>query len=197
MPGWNTDRPVYHRLPEESQQYQGNDVVDALTYPIDKILVDYKNALLNFEANFINPDTCRADALDWLAQLCGYTGEYWDSTWTEEQKRKLIKYSHIFVWAQKGSEILLNWLLNDVFELSATIYQVGEFLADISEADNDVIGGDLLEYFILLPLSYETYSKEWKLAEKINKLYSPVWVDSDVVYDGFYADFSEVGDPVL
>jgi hypothetical protein len=196
MSGWDTGRPIYHRLPSDAEQYQGNPVVDAITTPYDEILMQYKAALDSFEANFLNPDTARSDALDWLAQLCGFTGEYWMTEWADTAKRKLIKNSHLFIWRNKGTERLLVWLLNDVFELGAQVYQIGSFRADISAAGDDV-GGDGLEYYILMQFRYETTSKEWRLAESLNRLYMPVFTDSNVVYDGFYADMSRAGDPVF
>lgn len=195
MPGWNTGRPIYHRLPEESEAYQGNAIVDAITTPYDAILMEWKGLLENFEQDFLNPDTCRADALDWLAQLCGFTGEYWDSGWSEAQKRELIRRSHTFIWANKGCQVLLEYLLQ-VFSINARIFMLGQFLADISKA-GDAIGGDLLRYYILMPLDYLRTSKEWELTERLNRLYMPCFADSKVVYSQFTADFSCAGDPVF
>ncbi len=195
MPGWNTGRPIYHRLPEESEAYQQNPLVDAITAPYDAILMQWKDMAENFERDFLDPDTCRSDALDWLAQLCGFTGEYWDSGWSDAQKRELIRRSHTFIWANKGTQILLEYLLS-VFAINARIYQLGLFLADINKA-GDVVGGELLRYWILMPLDYLRTSKEWGLVERLNRLYMPCFADSRVVFERFYADFSVAGDPVF
>lgn len=192
---WEQGRPIYRRLPVDAEQYQENDVCDWLTQPYDATLVAWKNILLNFEADFLDPATAREDALDWLAQLCGFTGEYWDPTWPVAAKRELISKSHLFIWPNKGTESLLRYLLA-VFGINATIYRVGQFLVDINKV-GDQIGGELLRYWILMPLTYLSNSKEWQLAERLNRLYMPCFCDSAVVYDRFYADFSRVGDPIF
>lgn len=196
MSAWSEGRPIYLRLPSDAEKYQGNPAVDAITRPFDAILMQYKAAIDNFSRDFLDPDTARSDALDWLAQNCGFTGNYWDPLWTDAQKRLLIKNSHSFIWNNKGTYRLLYWLLNTVFAIPAQIFQVGQFLADINAAD-DVLGGDQLQYFLLMPMTYKTTSKEWRLAERLNYLYMPVFCSSDVVYDAFYADLSAAEDPVF
>jgi Phage tail protein (Tail_P2_I) len=195
MPGWSSGRPIYHRLPEESEAYQQNPLVDAITTPYDAILMEYKGLVENFERDFLDPDTARVDALDWLAQLCGFTGEYWDSSWTVAQKRELIKRSHSFIWANKGSQVLLEYLL-DVFSINARIYLLGQFLADINKI-GDLLGGDLMRYYVMMPLEYLRTSREWELVERLNRLYMPCFADSRVVYEQFYCDFSVIGDPLF
>ena len=196
MSAWNEGRPIYARLPSEAEKYNGNPIVDAITQPIDSILVSYKAFLDNFSRDFLDPDTARSDALDWLGQLCGFTQSYWDSSWGDAQKRLLIKNSHSFIWNNVGTERLLIWLLS-VFAIDATVYSVGDFLADISAADDDSVGGDQLQYYLLLPITYQTTDKAWLLATRLNDLYMPVFCDSDCVYDGFYADMSSADDPVF
>jgi len=196
MSAWNEGRPIYARLPSEAEKYNGNPVVDAITQPIDSILVSYKASLDNFSRDFLDPDTARSDALDWLAMNCGFTSNFWDSSWGDAQKRLLIKNSHSFIWSNKGTERLLIWLLS-VFAIDATVYSVGNFLADLSAADDDSVGGDQLQYYVLLPILYETFSPQFLLAQRLNYLYMPVFCDSDCVYDGFYADYSKCGDPIF
>ena len=196
MSGWSTNRPIYARLPSEAEKYNGNPAVDALCQPFDSILIQYRAALSNFERDFLNPDTARSDALDWLGQLCGFTGKFWQADWTDAQKRLLIKNSHSFIWNNKGTYRLLYWLLNTVFAIPAQIYQVGDFLADISAADDD-LGGDQLQYYVLMPITYQTTDKAWLLSTRLNYLYMPIFCDSAIVYDAFYADMSSANDPVM
>lgn len=195
MAGWDTSRPIYDRLPAESGAYQGNPIVDAITTPYDALLMQWRDLVMDFEANFLNPATCRADALDWLAQLCGFTGEYWDPNWADAQKRELISKSHLFIWPNKGTQILLEYLF-DLFAINARIYQIGQFLAGVNVA-GDVIGGELMRYWILMPLAYRRSGAEWELVERFNRLYMPCFADSRVCYDQFYAGFSVAGDPVF
>ena len=195
MPGWSTGRPIYHRLPAESEAYQGNPLVDAITNPYDALLMAWKASIDNFDRDFLDPDTCRSDVLDWLAQLCGFTGEYWDPTWTDAQKRELIRKSHLFIWPYKGTQILLEWLLG-LFEIQARIYLIGQFLVGVNVV-GDQIGGELLRYWILLPLEYRRTSETWALTERFNRLYMPCFAESRVCYERFYVGFSVVGDPIF
>jgi len=196
MSGWSTNRPIYARLPSEAEKYNGNPAVDALCQPFDSILVSYKSAIDNFERDFLNADTARSDALDWLAMNCGFTGNFWGTDWSDAQKRLLIKNSHSFIWNNVGTERLLIWLLNTVFAIPAQIFSVGQFLADINAADDD-LGGDQLQYYVLMPITYQTTDKAWLLATRLNYLYMPIFCDSAIVYDAFYADMSSADDPVF
>ena len=196
MSAWSEGRPIYLRLPSDAEKYQGNPVVDAICQPFDAILMQYKAAIDNFERDFLDPDTARSDALDWLAMNCGFTGKFWQADWTDAQKRLLIKNSHSFIWNNVGTYRLLYWLLDTVFAIPAQIFQMGQFLADINAAD-DVLGGDQLQYFLLMPITYKTTDKTWRLVEQLNKNFMPVFCSSDVVYQSFFSDLSKVGDPVM
>lgn len=192
---WEAGRPIYNRLPEDSEQYRYNPVVEAVTRPWDSMLLDYRNTLALFYQNYLDPQTALPANLDWLAQCVGYTGEYWDTNWTVAQKRSLIANSHTFVWPHKGTLALLEYLLV-LFAIAHQVYQPGQFLAGINAA-GDALGGDLLEYFILLPLTYLRTSREWQLAERLNRLYMPAWCNSLVCYEQFYAGFTVAGEPVF
>jgi len=196
MSAWSEGRPIFLRLPSDAERYQGNPAVDAITAPFDSILVSYKAAIDNFERDFLNADTARSDALDWLGQLCGFTGKFWQADWTDAQKRLLIKNSHSFIWANKGTERLLIWLLS-VFAIDATVLSTGDFLADINAADDDSVGGDQLQYYLLMPITYQTTDKAWLLATRLNDLYMPVFCDSAIVYASFMADLSSADDPTF
>ena len=196
MSAWSEGRPIFLRLPSDAERYQGNPIVDAITQPFDSILIQYKSAIDGFERDFLNPDTARSDALDWLAMNCGFTSIFWSTDWTDAQKRLLIKNSHSFIWSNKGTERLLIWLLS-VFAIDATVYSVNDFLADLSAADDDSVGGDQLQYYVLMPITYQTTDKAWLLSQRLNYLYMPVFCDSAIVYDAFYADMSSADDPIF
>lgn len=197
MAGWSTGRPVFDRLPLEG--YQDNEIVDAITLPYDLLLMEWKDLAQNFERDFLDPATCRVDALDWLAQLVGFTGEYWDPSWPVNIKRELIARSHQFIWPNKGAKILLQWLLQ-LFSIQARIYLLGQFLVGYNKV-GDALGGELLRYWILMPLTYRRESPEWELVERLDRLYMPCFTDgagaSRVVYEKFYVGFSKVGDPIF
>lgn len=199
---WETQRPIYHRLPIAEGKYQVADddteldpVADWLTKPLDANLISVKAAVQNFYQNYLDPDTANPENLDWLAQLCGFTGEYWETNWSVQSKRSLIKNSYTFIWENKGSRKVIEFMLS-TFALEGKIYLLGEFLAGRNLA-GDALGGEALEYFLLVPLKYLRISYEWRLANKINRLYSPCYVKSLVCYSQFTAGFSAAGEPVF
>lgn len=204
---WKLNRPVYLRLPEESGAYQGNEIVDAITIPWDETIVEIKNKLLSFNDDFINPETAREDVLDWLGQLCGFTGEYWDKTWDTNIKRELIKNSHTKIWPYRGTVLLLQYLL-DLFGIDAVVYVENVWFIGIT-AIGSPIGGRTLYYAIKL-FVHETRDKqfylrnspEWKFIDKLNRLYMPCWCGSIpkngnfIHYEKFIIGVSAVGDPL-
>lgn len=194
--GWAANRPIYGRLPEESQQYQGNDAADWLTLPWDDLLANSRGLAQNFYTTHLNPATADAANLDWLAQLSGYTGAYWDSQWPVAVKRTLITEAFSRVWPEKGSRALLEWIIA-LFGLEMRVYVLGDFLAGYSAA-GDTLGSDSgFEYFLRVKLIYARNGSQWALLERLNQLYSPVYVTSQVCYQQFYAGFSVAGDPVF
>ncbi|MDM9583083.1 phage tail protein [Nostoc sp. GT001] len=199
---WEQGRPIYKRLPIAEEKYQVapddpelDPVADWLTLPVDEYLVAIKAAVDNFYADYLDPTTAASENLDWLAQLCGFTGEYWETSWTEAQKRSLITNAFTFIWESKGTRAVLEFLLL-TFGIQGKIYLLGEFLAGRNVA-GDALGGEPLEYFLLLPLAYLRTSYQWRLAVKFNRLYGPVYVKSTVCYSQFVTGFSIAGDPVF
>lgn len=193
---WQANRPIYGRLPEESQQYQGNDAADWLTLPWDELLTNSRGLAQNFYATHLNPATADAANLDWLAQLSGYTGAYWDTEWPVSVKRTLIAQAFSRVWPEKGSRALLEWIIA-LFGLEMRVYILGDFLAGFSAA-GDTLGSDSgFEYFLRVRLIYRRQGPQWALLERLNRLYSPVYVTSLVCYEQFYAGYSAAGEPVF
>jgi phage tail P2-like protein len=202
MSAWDEGRPIFKRLPQYG--WQDNEVVDQITSAYDLVLIEIQQAILNFPRDFIDPDTCRADALDWLGQLSGYTGEYWDSAWSEAVKRQLIKDAQPVVWRYKGSFYLLDYLF-DSFSLSVRIRLRGQWRIGVSKV-GDPIGGGLLVYSLVLGSAtdpgYPRNSEQWRLIERLNRLYMPCWC-SPVTLNGNFLHYhrwrigrSMVGDPI-
>lgn len=193
---WNTGRPIFHRLPGENGAYTDNFVVDALTSPWDELLLDTKDKLDNYYSDYLDPDTALDANLPWLAQLCGFTGEYSLVSYPVTAQREFIKKSFSFIWPFKGSRPVLEFVLSLVS--GAKLYILGEFLADISKCDIDTLGADTnLIYFVLMPLSYLRTSPNWTLAKKLLHLYAPAYTKGILCYEHFYADFSACGEPLF
>lgn len=204
---WATGQPIYGRLPGENEAYQKDrtfesyNIADDIAYWLvaywDELLLETKATAEDFHTDYLDPETARADALDWLAQFAGYTGNYWDSEWPESAKRALIANAYSQVWPMKGTRELLEWLLSSaVFNLEARVFILGDFLAGISQA-GDVLGSDPFTFFILVDLDYLRVSSEWRLIEQLRQLFTPIYCESRVCFEEFYAGFSVAGDPVF
>jgi phage tail P2-like protein len=201
MSAWSEGRPIFLRLPLYG--WQDNAIADAITEPYDRSLIELKEAILNFPRDFIDPDTCRSDALDWLAQLMGFTGDYWDTNWPDSIKRQLIKDAQ-FIWSYKGTQQLLEYLLA-LFALDAVISIPGAWRVGITAIGN-TIGGDLLTYSILINSAGKAFylrtSDEWRLIERLNRLFMPCWCSPTTLnsafvhYDRFRVGLSAVGEPI-
>ncbi len=194
MSAWDEGRPIYRRLPEESEQYQGNPICHALTLPLDNFLVTLREKVQNVYPNFINPETCQPDALDWLAQHYGFTREYWDTTWSDSTKRTLIK-NNFWIWENKGTRAVIEFLFS-IFEINARLYYFGAFLVGISKV-GEPLGGEPFRFWILMPLEYRRVEGKWILTERLVKLYAPVYSLGQVVYKRFYIGFSKIGEPLF
>lgn len=191
---WETGRPIYSRLPGINGGYTDNAPADWLTDFWDGLLVALKGKIDDLPRQ-LNPDTCDPDWLDFLAPLCGFTGEYWDKAWSEDRKRSLLRNSYTLIWSNKGSEAVLSFLL-DTFDINHEIWLGDSFLLGVTELPG-TLGSPEWQYYILLPLQYLRESVEFRLVEKLNRLYGPVFADSTVAYDAFYCGFSVCGDPIF
>lgn len=205
---WAEGRPIYYLLPGENEGFlkdpEFNDpetdppIADWLTVFWDEVLVENRALAEAFYEYYLNPETCRDEALTgWLAQHFGYTGVYWDESWSLKAKRSLLlnAYQGQRVWESKGTERLFYWLL-DVFDLDAQIYQTGSFVVGQSTLPA-LLGGQPFEFFILAPLRYLRVSRSWELLEQLRQLFTPAYCDSLICYEQFFAGFSVVGDPVF
>lgn len=205
MSAWDDRRPIFKRLPQYGWQDQDPPVSDWVIEPFDAIAMELQSKILSFPDDYIDPDTCRADALDWLAQLSGYTGEYWDTTWSEAVKRTLIKDAQSTVWNYRGTIYLLQYLIN-LFGLNqAYIVVPGSWRVGVT-AIGSPIGGQLLVYSIVIGTQdtpgYLRNSAEWRLLQRLIKLFMPCWAGTNTLngshlhYQRFRVGLSAVGDPI-
>ena len=81
------------------------DVSKFLTSGIDEFLVDKKDTVDNFYRDFLDPDTCDPQLLNWLAQHLGLFGELWNELWSTEIKSTMIK--NAFGWWDRNSTVSL------------------------------------------------------------------------------------------
>lgn len=203
MSAWDEGRPIFKRLPQYGWQDQDPPIADWITDPYDRILIELQQAILNFPRDFIDPDTARSDALDWLAMLSGYWPTHWDTEWSDRIKREIIK-NHQFIWSYKGTQQELEYLFQ-LFGLDVTIEIQGAWRIGKTAIGN-AIGGQLLSYSLLVNSTGKAFylrtSVQWKLIERLNRLFMPCWCapislnGSFTHYDRFRVGLSAVGEPI-
>lgn len=177
---WISGRPIYSRLPE---CYKEGEIADWLTAYWDDILIETKAKVYDLPRQ-LNPLTCDSNWLDFLAPLCGFTGEYWDKDWDVTAKRKLLDYSYLSIWANKGSKETLDLVLN-CFDINHVILSEGDFVLGASKIGQQPLGTTPWEYTIYLPSSYLGLYKA-DLTRKLNRLFGPCWCESQIIFDNQY-----------
>jgi hypothetical protein len=178
---WVTEkRPIYSRLPDCYKPEDGEEeaISDWLTYYFDQLLIGTKDKADNLSIN-LDPLTCDVEWLSFLAPLCGWYG-IWDETWDTEAKRTLLSNSYTLIWPNKGSLEVLDFVL-DTLGVRHLIKLGQSFLVDISLV-GDPIGSIAWNYDILLPSEYHG-QPEYKLTERINRLFGPCWCESSIIFD--------------
>lgn len=188
---WQSGRPIHSRLPVNG--YQDNQVAEALTDWIDTKLTSHAAVLSAWHRN-ADPDLCHEDYLDWLASLVGLAGAYWDTAWSPQIKRDLIKLSHPVLWKRKGTLDCIRRVLG-THQIQHQIWQ--ESRLQMPFAMPGRFGTPTLRYCVQLPLKYRRSSQEWKEAARTVRNYSPAITKAQVCYEAFYLGFSKLGDPMF
>lgn len=176
---WRNSRPIRDRLPGTNGGYQ-NEVCEWFTAYWDDEVV----ALLDYLDNFdVNPGTCEARFLDWLAAMFGFSGVYYNTTWPESTKRALLARAFDLIWPNKGSSMVLSYVITS-FGIPVVITEGTAFILGTSEV-GDSLGDIAWTYTIYLPTRYFRSPTE-VLVRELDRLYSPAWCKGEVVFDDTY-----------
>lgn len=96
-------RPVYSRLPGISEGYRSDPAFSDVETPsqwltsgTDEFLSEKKDSIASFYADYLDPDICDPAMLDWLAQHVGLFGALWNTEWSRDIKRAMIR--NAFGW---------------------------------------------------------------------------------------------------
>ncbi len=197
--------PIWSRLPAESQGYREDDGADfydvsrMLTAFQDENLCRLKGEVYAFPDNYLNPETARADALDWLAQAVGMIREYWNPEWDEGFKRWMIANS-MNLWPERGSGQALELILEAYGTTTCVtpqVWLVPDFVAGESQAAAYIRGNPYI-FFVRVPLdAYQRDGTDWREIRRFTRLWSPAWVRGVLCYCYFYAGASVAGDGIF
>jgi len=176
---WQTGRPLLNSLPGANAQYTDNAVANWLTAPWDNLFMKSHFHISDL-ARQLNPTTCDANWLDFLAGLTGFTGEYWDTLWPTPAKRKLIESAFALLWPSKGSIACISYVLT-AFDILHIIQEGNSFIIGSSQV-GDVLGTVAWDYKILVPTTYYGLPVI-DLITKLDNLFGPCWCTKEIVYD--------------
>ncbi|BAY23706.1 hypothetical protein NIES2100_34980 [Calothrix sp. NIES-2100] len=169
--------PIFSRLPEV---YRDNPVTGYLTIFWDELLISTKGKIDDIPRQ-LDPLTCDANWLDFLAPLCGFTGIYWNKNWLESHKRNLLSNSFTKIWNNKGSRECLSTVLR-CFEIAHEIASKGDFIFGRSKLGEDALGNSSWQYIIYLKTIYKD-TPVVSFVEKINTLFGPCWCKAEIKFD--------------
>lgn len=187
-------RPIYARLPRERYHVEDpENPSNWLTRWFDGLLVSTKTKLDDLPRQ-LNATTCDADWLDFVAALSGFTGQYWDKAWPVSAKRVIASNAN-YIWSNKGTKQVLQLVLS-AFSLQGEIWQNAGFYAGVTKLPA-TIGAATFRYYVRVPIVYARTGYEFRLVERLNRLFAPVFCKSVVCYDKWYAGLSLAGDPVF
>jgi hypothetical protein len=193
---WDNNRPILDKLPEISEQWRGNAVVDWLTGFWDELLVQHKNNLTNPIDWIGTPNQIHPVYLDWVGVgLCGY-GALWDQGWTTEIKRRMIG---TFVTNQKyrGSLGSCRSIAQAIEPDTDVLSFSGMPRADIDLADVAVCGSDdPTHYLIMVPPWIKRNGRIWYWLERLRVQFFPVGSLFSRVQHPSLAGYSVAGDSV-
>ena len=101
-------RPIYSRLPGMAEAYRSDPAFSDKETPsqwvlsgADEFLSSKKEDIASFYQNYLNPESCSATTLDWLAQHLGLTGDLWNAQWDRVIKETMIR--NAFGWWDRES----------------------------------------------------------------------------------------------
>ncbi|NJN88912.1 MAG: hypothetical protein HC878_00055 [Leptolyngbyaceae cyanobacterium SL_5_14] len=173
---WSEGKPVLARLP---QRYKSNNLTSWIVNYWDAFLVFQKYQVDALLEKNLNGKTCDSEYLDFLGYLSFYNARFWDSSWEDAAKRKLICGSDI-VWNYFGTFTSLSYVLS-AFDIKHKLQNVGDFIVDVSQV-GDPLGDITWSYRIYLPTEYQGTETEEKV-KKLNYLFGVGYCESEIIFD--------------
>lgn len=162
--------------------YLDNPVCDWLATPADEVLTGTKDKLDDLPRQ-LDPLTCDEEWLDYLAALCGATGNYWQKDWPELAKRIFLSESYKTIWPGKGTQEIMSFVLITL-DILHVIRPKSSFILGESKV-GDELGLQGWQYEIFLPSAYFGTSVA-NTVIGVNDLFGPCWCVSELVYDDKY-----------
>lgn len=142
----------------------------------------------------LDPSTCDASKLDYLAYLNGLSGSYWDTAWSETTKRTLIKNAHSELWQWRGTKRALSFVLG-VHQIKHQVWLDSNSILPFTLPQK--LGTYQLRFYIRLPITYVRDGWHWKEAKRTAKNFAPAIVGYQVCHEYFRLGFSKVGEPLF
>lgn len=216
---WRDNRPFFNLLPGVYREAElSENPSHFLSGYFDESLMGLKDKLTSFYANYLDPDNAPSEWLDWLGQLCGFTDTFWNPSWEDSIKRRLIKDSFTRIWSERGTRAGIDYWF-DTLDLATfnpdhdstdpgaalwgyippgddirdSIYLVDYFRAGESSVLRP-IGGEAYRYYIRLNESDDRSGYNFLESRRLGELNAPAWSDDSIGYRYWFVGQSQIGE---
>jgi hypothetical protein len=199
---WHNERPIFNRLPIVYREpNEGDNPSNWLTDFWDSFYVELKALAESFFERFVHPQTAESEHLDWAGTtLYGYLGEYWNPQWTDRVKRKLLEDAYTYLWVERGSEGVVEYLLElhqiPTYPIAGKIWKLSPLYAGINTIAPCYAAYAPYRIDIRLDTFADRSDPVWVESYRIRDLYCPIWSLPIVGYKYWYAGFSQAGEAV-
>lgn len=186
-------RPTFSRLPMRG--YQDNPLADALTSFYDEKLVAVGQQVEGFHLN-LDPVTCDAKYLDYIAYLLGMVYPYYDITWAESTKRLIVASANdIFKYrgTLKGLRLAIDPHGFPYKISTATSLTLAFLFTPLPKFGSDA----KITYIGLNLLASPRTGTAFKETKRAVDNYCSIIYPPVVCYEHFYIGFSVFGEPFL
>lgn len=178
---------IQDRLPEKG--YADNQSVEWILSHANYKVAQWKSIMENFHLQ-LSPNTCSDGNLDWLSQLFGFTGKYWNFAWTVTQKRNILKLGLSF-WRIKGTlEAINKWIA--ALALPIQVWTGNSLILPFTLSAT--LGSPKFKIVLRIPFSENRGNAVWRESQRITEILTPVATPTHVGFDAFRLGYSQLGE---
>lgn len=178
---------IQDRLPDKG--YADNPTVDWLLAHTNAKVNQWKDIMENFHTQ-LNPNTCSDSNLDWLSQLFGFTGKYWSFSWSNTQKRNILKLGLSF-WAIKGTLSAVNkWVT--ALSLPIEVWSGSKLVLPF--VLGSAMSNPKFKIVLRIPFTENRGNTVWRESIRITETLTPVTTPTYVGFDAFRLGYSQLGE---
>lgn len=181
---------IQDRLPDKG--YQDNQSVEWVLSHANHKISQWATLMETFHLQ-LSPVTCSDDKLDWLSQLYGFTGKYWNFQWSITQKRNILRLGLSF-WRRKGTRSSIEqWV--SALGLPIQVW-TGDRLV-LPFAMPATLTSPKFKIILRIPFSEVRGNQIWRESHRITEILTPITTPTYIGFDAFRVGYSQLGEPMF